>query len=215
MRKAHSNSYVRTIVDILLQHRDLLEDIADVLQTYEHRAQIGLAEDLETLRINQRRQNLITPPHVIELTDVLHKLYQQPNENIKHQRGAIVELLARKIICPRYGKDEFCLNNQRFFDKQGNPITVKEVDVAALSHIRSQVEGYECKIKTAGFESYDCINLENLVDAAHDQDYNVNVGFFSLDKDTVMTKKLRHLQPPPCINLYGLDSLEKLEKFSF
>ncbi len=93
------------------------------------------------------------------------------------------ELLVRKLICHRYDRpDEQCLNNQRFIDNYQD-ITVKEVDVAALSVTRRKIEGYECKVNPTGFEPYDCINLDNLAEAADNKEYRANVGFVCFESD--------------------------------
>lgn len=219
MQLAHSSSYVTTTVDILLQDRDLLRPISRLLKKHYSSASKDLAKDLEAFRLNRSRPdesgNVVTPEHVIILTQLLHNLYVQRDQTrINYQRGAIVELLVLKLIRHRYNADDFCANNQRFVE-DFKDITVKEVDVAALSKTSNQVEGYECKVSASGFAPYDCINLKDLVSAAEERRYMVNVGFVCLDNDSLMRIKLKHLQPFEPIKLYGLDSLETLEAFSF
>lgn len=150
------------------------------------------------------------------LTQTLLKLYQQNDKNkVNYQRGAIVELLTRKLICHRYNRsDEQCLNNQRFVDNFKD-ITVKEVDVAALSTTRRKIEGYECKVSPTGFEPYDRINLDNLAEAANDKEYRANVGFVCFENDSVMKIKVARLQLPDVIKLYGLDTIETLQYLWF
>ena len=160
-------------------------------------------------------REVVSPEIVIRLTQILNKLYQQSEQQVGYHRGAIVEALVRRLIHRRYGVGEFCLNNQRFVDDHGKAITVTEVDVAALSTIRSKVEGYECKISSSGFDPYDSINLKDLADAAYERDYLVNVGFISLESDNLMKIRLQSRQLPEDIKLYGLDSVETLENFSF
>ena len=161
--------YVQTIVGILLQYPDLLEIVAELLQTYERRAQVGLEEYLDALRINQQRpdrKGQITSGHVIELIQTLRNLYQLPDEDIVYHRGAIVEVLVFKLMSHRYNSGE-CVSNHRFVDEHGRVIT-DQVDVAALSRARMEIEGYECKLKANGIESSDCTNLARLVTVAHD-----------------------------------------------
>ena len=218
MQAAHSHRYVLTIVDILMQDRNLLRPTAQLLKKYYLHAHPGLEKALEALRLNQRRPdtigNVVTPEHVFQLTQILYELYQQDEKMIGYHRGAIVELLVHRLVCPRYGPGEFCRTNQRFVDGYTD-ITVQEVDVAALSNIRHQVEGYECKVSASGFKQYDCTNLKDLADAAYERQYRVNVGFVAVENDSLMKIKLESYRVPAPIKLYGLDSLETLENLSF
>lgn len=220
MEAAHRHPYVRTIVDILMQDRYLLRPTAVCLKQYVSGNQQGFQESLDALRLNRSRPDadgvVKIPDHAILLTETLLKLYQQKDkEKIGYQRGAIVELLVRKLISHRYDKPgEFCLNNQRFVE-DFKDITVKEVDVAALSIVRQKIEGYECKMSFAGFEQYDCINLDNLSEAANDRQYRVNVGFVAFENDSIMRIKLKRLQLPEIIKVYNLDNIEVLEHLSF
>lgn len=220
MAAAHRHTYVHTTVNILLQDRNLLRPTARFLKKFSSYDQQGFKESLEALRLNRSRPNengiVIVPDHVITLTQTLSNLYQQSDKKkIDYQRGAIVELLVRKLISHRYDKPgEFCLNNQRFVENYKD-ITVKEVDVAAISTLRQKAEGYECKVSPTAFEAYDRINLNDLAEAALEKRYRVNVGFVAFESDTVMTIKLIKLQLPNVIRLYGLDSIEMLQYLSF
>ncbi len=218
MQRALSHGYVRTIIHIMLQHRSLWKVVARLLRKYERYSQSGFVEALESLRLNQSYLNAaedtLTPPYIIELTQTLHHLYQQPNEDIKYLRGAIVELFTYELVRPRYKPGE-CLSNQRFLDERGRAIT-DQVDVAALSREKFQVEGYECKLKVDGIESSDCTNLVYLTDAAQERSYYTNVGIISFDDSSrYMQRKLARLQPDARIQLYGLDSIALLELSPF
>ena len=216
MEAAHRHTYVRTTVNILMQDRNLMRPTARFLKKYSSGEQPGFAESLDALRLFRSRPDsngiMTTPDYVITLIQTLTKLYQQSDmDKIKYQRGAIVESLVRQLILHRYNKPgEQCLNNQRFVENYKD-ITVKEVDVAALSTTRCKVEGYECKISPGSFESYDNINLSNLADAANARQYRVNVGFVAFESDSVMKIKLVKLQLSNVIKLYGLDSIEFLQ----
>ena len=220
MAVAHRHTYVHTTVNILLQDRNLLRPTARFLKKFSSYDQHGFEENLDALRLNRSRPNehgiVTAPDHVITLTQTLLSLYQQSDKKkIDYQRGAIVELLIRKLISHRYDKPgEFCLNNQRFVENYKD-ITVKEVDVAAISTLRQKAEGYECKISPTAFEPYDCINLGDLSEAAIERKYRVNVGFVAFESDSVMKIKLIKLQLPDVIKLYGLDSIEMLQHLSF
>ncbi len=219
MEAAHRHTNVRTTVDILIQDRNLLIPTARFLKKFTSRDQSDFEESLDALRLFRSRPDsngiVTTPDHVITLTQTLSKLYHQSDvEKIKYQRGAIVESLVRQLIRHRYDRPgELCLNNQRFVENY-REITVKEVDVAALSPTRLKAEGYECKVSPTSFEPYDRINLSNLVDAANDRQYRVNVGFVAFENDSVMKIKLVRLALPSVIRLYGLDSIESLQHLS-
>lgn len=216
MQRALSHRYVHTIVDILLQYPELLTGVARLLQTYEQHAQSGIEDALEALRIIQRRPNATgqtIASHVIELTQTIHDLYQQSNEVISYQRGAIVELLAYKLVSARYAPAE-CLGNHSFHDTQGRPIT-GQVDVAALSRDRNQLEGYECKLKANSIESSDCTNLVYLAQTAQNLGYRANVGFVTFDDDMYMRRKVARFNPPSTIKFYGLDSIKTLRDNPF
>ncbi len=216
MQKALSHSYVHTIVGILLLHPELLTIVAELLQTYERRAQAGFEEDLDALRINLQRPGSTgqaIPKYIIELIQTLYNLYQQPNEDIVYQRGAIVEVLVFKLVSYRYNSGE-CVSNHRFVDGQGRVIT-DQVDVAALSRIRKELEGYECKLKANSIESSDSTNLANLANVAQNWDYRANVGFVTFDDVMYMKRKLARLQPAPGIKFYGLDNIGTLQVSPF
>lgn len=218
MQAALSHSYVLKIVSILLQDRELLRVVAKLLQRYISSTPPGLKEALEALIINQSRPNIegnVAPPnHVIELTRILQALYLQSEQKIKYQRGAILELLAKELVCPRYGSDEICLGNQIFVE-QGKPITIKQVDVTALSYRRRRVEGYACKLKVSGLESSDCTNLAYLANAATEQDYYAHVGIISFDNDRLVRIRLDRLEASNSIHIYGLESIERLKNDPF
>jgi hypothetical protein len=220
MEAAHKNIYVRTIVDIMLKDRNLLRLTATFLKEYTSDDQEGFEERLEALRLSRSRSDVngivTAPKHAITLTQTLQRLYQQKNQSqLNYQRGAIVELLVCKLICDRYNQaHEICLTNQRFVENY-KPITVQEVDVAALSIPRQKVEGYECKISPTSFASYDGINLKDLAEAANEKQYRVNVGFVAFTSNSIMKIKLARFQLPACIRLYGLDSIENLQQIPF
>lgn len=219
MEAAHRHTHVRTTVEILIQDRNLLIPTARFLKKFTSRDQSDFEESLDALRLFRSRPDsngvVTTPAHVITLTQTLSKLYHQSDvEKIRYQRGAIVESLVRQLIRHRYDRSgELCLNNQRFVENYRD-ITVKEVDVAALSTTRLKAEGYECKVSPTSFEPYDSINLSNLVEAANDRQYRANVGFVAFESDSVMKIKLVRLALPSVIRLYGLDSIESLQHLS-
>lgn len=217
MQKALAHRYVHTIVSILLQKPELLSPIALLLRRYDQREPVTLNEDLENLRVNQ---SVITstgavtaPPMIIELIQTLSALYRQPDEDIRYQRGAILEVLVCRLVSSRYQPGE-CLGNQRFMDEHGRPIT-DQVDVAALSHALRQLEGYECKLKVNGIESADCTNLAYLASVASAADYRAQVGVVTLDSLIYMRRRLARLQPDPALKLFGLENIPLLADTPF
>jgi hypothetical protein len=226
MQQALAHSYVRTIVDILLQHRDTLGFVAEVLQTFTRPDESGLARMLAGIRTAYSQLdaegNTVIPIYIASLTETLEKLYRQNIEKIGDQRGAIVELFVRKLVCPRYDNDQQCANSRRFEDDRGRLITTQEVDVAALSHDRRHIEGYECKLKATGLTSDDCIDLAFLLKSAQEAGYRANVGVVSFDSDRTVKRRLRHLQAViehlasvRSIKAYGLESVELLRNDPF
>ena len=217
MQKALAHRYVHTLVSILLQDMALLPPVSFLLRKYDRHTPATLEHDLENICTNQRivaPSGAVThPPIVAELVQILRNLYQQSDEDIRYQRGAILEHLVCKLVSPRYQPGE-CLGNQRFVDERGRAIT-DQVDVAALSHSPRQLEGYECKLKVNGIESSDCTNLACLAAAATEQDYRSHVAIVSLDHQLYMRNRLHHLQPDPAIKLYGLDTIPMLADTPF
>src|SRR5207244_2285324 len=73
---------------------------------------------------------------------------------------AVVELLGLALIKPRYGlaSDE-CANSRRFFSSQSREKNLREVDIAAISHMRCQLEGYECKLNARYFVNINLVDL--------------------------------------------------------
>lgn len=220
LQRALSHAYVTTLVDIFVSHLDTLMVTADLLQTLVFRNPPELKEKLKgiynTYRSVDSDGNVTVPQHIAKLIETLEKLYyQRNNEVITDQRGAIVELLGHKLICPRYTVNDSCGNSRRFEDERGIKITIQEVDVAALSDARRHVEAYECKMRSNKLDRDDCNDLEALVHASEMDDYRASVGVISFDVDEVVRKKLKRLDAPHYIKPYGLQSMGKLQKSPF
>jgi hypothetical protein len=226
MQRALSHPYVKTIVDILVEHKDTLDVVAEVLQQHIQRAEPSFAKTLAGIRAIYSQfdseGNPIIPTYINNLIATLDQLYRQNNEKIRVQRGAIVELFGRRLVCPRYNTGQECSNSQRFVDDRGQFITIQEVDVAALSHERLHVEGYECKLKADGLTSDDCIDLAHLLKAAQESNYHANAGIISFDNDKRIRRRLNHLRPTfehlpesRSIKAYGLESIRTLQNSPF
>src|SRR5260370_26690189 len=156
MQQALLNTYVRSIVDILLQHREVLEIVSEVLQSFQYPEEPGLAAKLASIRVTYSQTdvdgNTIIPPYIVSLLENLDRLYKQNRVRIRYQRGAVVELLGRRLVCPRYSTEQECSNGGSFRDDRGQRISAEEVDVASLSLARRHAEGDECKLKAGALQ---------------------------------------------------------------
>ena len=218
LQRALAHSYVHTIVDILLAETNpnLFALVARLLQKYTRHAQEGLEQALlfvQNYHRPRQREGGAIPEHILLLTRTIHNLYQQSDEEIKLLRGAIVEVFTYELVRPRYKPGE-CLGNQRFLDGHGRQVT-DQVDVAAISRERYEIEGYESKMKVDGIESSDCTSLSYLATVASNWDYRTHVGIVTFDEETTMKFRLARLNPAPSINLYGLNSIFSLRYTPF
>ena len=79
MQQALSHTYVRSIVDILLQHREVLEIVSEVLQRFQYPQEPGLATKLASIRVTYSQTdidgNIIIPTHIVNLLETLDSLY--------------------------------------------------------------------------------------------------------------------------------------------
>lgn len=216
MQRALAHQYARTIATIISQYPELLTIVASILKAYDQREQSGLANDLNHILQNQSRPGnagLNPPGHVVELVQTLRNLYQQHDEDIRYQRGAILEILAHSLVSPRYQPGE-CLSDYRFVGEHGEYVT-EQIDVAALSQSRKWVEGYECKLKANSIESMHCTGLTYLSSVAQNEEYRVNVGFVALDDERVILRRITRLFPSPVLNAYGLYTIWLLRNNPF
>ncbi len=219
-QRALEHIFVQNIADILLNHNDTLPVVAEILQAYVGREQPGLTEKLDAINMFYSdiddSGNITIPQHISQLTRMLELLYQQKNdETINNQRGAIVEVLGRKLICSRYDRNDTCLNSGRFKDNQGRDLTYQELDVAAFSANRLLVEAYECKLRANKLEKDDCDDLESLSKFSEERDCQAHVGVICFDSDAIVRKQLQRLRSANCIRVYGLESIPKLRNNPF
>ncbi len=179
---ALANVHAQTIARIISEHLDddatLVREIAFILQNFHGSMSDSLTNKLINIRafyeLNDPEEHVPVPDYIIELLQALHELYYQPRnrlykqveEQINSLRGAVVELIGLELIKPRYNQEDECANSRRFVDRRNTKITLQEVDIAALSHTRHQLEGYECKTKAVALMNDDRIDLEYLYKAA-------------------------------------------------
>lgn len=227
---ALTNQYTRKIARILNEHIEdvvLVRAVAQTLKQCTGEWHDGLDQKLSDIRVLYTRrnagENVPIPEHVTELLQAIHELYHQPcsalYSNLKDQinslRGAVVERLALELIEHRYGENDECANSRRFFDRYGKAITLQEIDLAALSHHRRQLEGYECKLKAVSIEHHDCVDLAYLYRTALEEDYQAQVGVISLDPGRLVEVRLKRLNAALCIHAFGTDVLDELQYSPF
>ena len=227
---ALTNSHTQTVARILSEHMDdsdLLPTIARILRNIHGEAQESLAQELTIVRalyesVRPEGEDSI-PEYVAELLQAIHELYHQarsalfsqPKDQINSLRGAVLERLAFELIKHRYGENDECANSRRFLDHFGNVVTLQEIDLAALSASRRQLEGYECKIKAMSVEHHDCVDLTYLYRGALEEEFQVQVGVISLDPGKMVAKRLKWLTAAPCVLAYGVDGLDELQYCPF
>lgn len=227
---ALTNLHTQTIASILSEHindTDLLLAIARILQNLNGEVYDSLDLELASVRalyklIGSEERSAI-PDYVTELLQAVYELYHQPRsvlysslkDQINSLRGAVVERLALELIGPRYLQNDECANSRRFVDQHNRTITLHEIDIAALSHDKRQLEGYECKMRAVAFENHDRLDLEYLHRVATEEDYRVQVGVISLDPSKLIEKRLRRLNASSCVQAFGVDVLRELQYSPF
>lgn len=185
---------------------------------YNQRTQPRFGEDLQALRTYAKKypneEGFFAPAkYVDELLQTLDALYQQHDKVIGYQRGAIVELLATKLVDPRYKQGE-CLDNQSFHDEQ-SPYSSSQVDVAVLSRSLKQIEGYTCKVKADAIASADCTNLTALADIAERREYRVHIGAVCFDRSELIKRRIERFPLTRSFQAYGIDNISMLRKNPF
>jgi len=220
MQDALRHPHVYTIANILLQVIDenLFRYVALFLNTYSQRTHPRFTEDLQALRTYAKKypneEGLFTPPkYVDELLQTLDALYQQNDKIIGYRRGAIVELFATKLVCPRYKQGE-CLDNQSFHDEQ-SPYFSAQIDVAAHSRSSQKIEGYTCKVKADTIASADCTNLTALADIVEKREYHVHIGAVCFDRSALIQSRIAKFPLTRSIQAYGIDNISTLRKSPF
>jgi hypothetical protein len=228
--------YTQRIARIFSEHLDddatLLRAVAKILQQYtgERYVEEGfdsldqkLADILDYYQLNAK-ELLPVPSYASELLDALCDLYSHTldslfgsiEERINSLRGAIVELLGLALIKPRYDlASDKCANSRRFLNPRSREKNLWEVDIAAISYMRRQLEGYECKLNALYFANKNLIDLAWIYQEAEREDYLAHVGVISFDNSQKVERRLRFLSADGCIQAYGLDVLTELQYSPF
>lgn len=223
MQRATTNSYVIKIVNGLFQVREtsFFRVVAIFLRNHNSDCPPSSSQ-LETLRISGSQKHfnargyLDISPYTEEITTNLEALYRQTNKRaIDFQRGAIVELLAYKLINPRCKSGE-CWNNQIFKHERYES---SQIDVVVVSEARNQIEAYTCKAKHDKLEADDFLNLTQLADHTNTLDYKTHLGAICLENSRKIAlrieDRLRDMPPLTSIYSYGLDNMLELEQSPF
>jgi len=222
MQLAISRHYVQKIADILLQiiGQDSFKKVALFLQYNDQATLTGITEKLRAITISSLGRpnadgHFVPPSYVEELIGAIKTLYEQHQNRIGFERGAIVELLVKKLVDTRCDSGE-CKSNHRFVEGRYES---DQVDVAVLSESRRQIEGYACKIKPKGIMSEDCTNLTALANKAQELDYEVEIGVVSFDSShAILQRVVDRLKDIPFtkpFNAYGIDNMQDLGKSPF
>ena len=220
MQDALRHPHVHIIANILMQVIDenFFRYAASFLNTYTQRTQPGFVEKLQALRSYAKKypdeKGLFAPPkYVDELLQTLDALYRQSDKIVGYRRGAIVELFATKLVCPRYKQGE-CMDNQSFSDEQ-SPYSSAQIDVAVHSRDSQRIEGYTCKVKADTIASADCTNLTALADIAENQAYRVHIGAICFDRSELIQRRIAKFPLTRAIKAYGIDNISMLRKNPF
>ncbi|HWS84273.1 MAG TPA: hypothetical protein VN207_08435 [Ktedonobacteraceae bacterium] len=227
MKNAFVNEHVQKIADILLAvektAKDVFDFVAQFLQKHNDRISTSFTKDLNSLReyslgyLDVNGQPILHS-HLEELCLALKALYDATPTVVNFRRGAIVEVLAHRLVSSRCPDNE-CFSNHRFINHPSGYAS-DQVDVAALSEIEKEIEGYACKLKSAGMMSVDCTNLLALSKEASALGYSAHVGAICFDPSDAIRRRLKRLSLPdlPFIEMiapYGLDNLSDLTQSPF
>ncbi len=219
MQQASSHSYVHEIVNLLLAliEQDLFREVALFLRNYSQKTQFGFSEKLQALHIRRRPDdtgNYAESEYIKKIIQILEKIYDQEQRKIDFQRGAIVELLAKKLVARHCNTNE-CFDNQRFIGEQSK-YTSDQVDVAVFSEKRQQIEGYTCKINCQAILSEDCTNLTALADEAEKQGYDAYLGAVSFDNSRLIHSRISKIPSlSRAISPYGINNIIMLQMHPF
>jgi hypothetical protein len=217
MMRAIRHPLVRAIADIMLSHKEdrtFFKLVALFLKDHDAKTAQSFVRKLNELRnFGQNRPdvegNFAPLSYIDEIVTKLEVLYNQSQNEIQFQRGAIVELLAFNLVNQRYQNNE-CLGNQRFFYERISGCT-DQIDVAVLSRRRQKIEAYTCKTKANSIESVDCNNLIALTKEALEQDYDIHIGAISFDNSRIIEQRLRRFSGTETIKAYGINNIRELE----
>lgn len=227
LQSAIENNNVQKIVDILLQiirqdsivEQDFFRVVARFLKNFGSRTLPNFEKGIQALRLyhkrgtNNKGEYSIPPVYVDELISALEILYEQSQEVLGYQRGAIVELISTELVCSRCSHGE-CFDNQ-IFAHRASRYRSNQVDVVVFSQTWQEIEGYTCKISPQGLSSPDCTNLTALYKKAQELDFKSHVGAICFETSRVIMQKINRLPLDAPIYAYGTDNIRELEENPF
>lgn len=226
LQSALKNDNVQKIVVILLQiiKRDsVLEQgffrrVARFLKRFDQHALPHFEKELQTLRLYHQRSadntgEYTLPSYADELLCALEMLYEQPQNTLNYQRGAIVELFSSELVCSRC-KSRECFGNQIFVHRASR-YQSDQVDVVVFSEIWQQLEGYTCKINPDTLSSPDCTNLSALSNKAQELGFLSHVGVICFEDSHIIMQRIRRIPHITGLHAYGTDNIRQLEKSPF
>jgi hypothetical protein len=237
IQEALTDGHVKKIVDIFLDIREkdkkFFKLVARFLQEHSgfpsenFAKQLGILRNYKFNRIDFSGQRPSSSFSSNELLSSIEALYNAENENtINYRRGAIVELLAYKLVNSRCREGE-CKSNY-CFEAQSGRYKSPQIDVVVFAQRKQQLEGYSCKIKLhSNLEHNEAVrHLFYLSKEAKDLGYNAHVGLISFDESRVICQRLKTLSIPDAptikvpffheeIRAYGLDNLSDLMRSPF
>lgn len=218
MQRAIADPCVQRIVDGLLhvKGKTLFRLIALFLKNYSQNTQPFFTDKLAALKVNQMGRPSIQDDEASSLflermISDIKMLYSQKQQEVDYQRGAIVEVLASKLVGSRCKTSE-CYSNHRFIDGR---YASDQVDVAVYSPQHQQCEAYTCKMNPTALASSDCTNLAALAKRLEIYAYDTHIGVICFENSALIEKKIKWkteelalMQHPKA---YGLDNMLELE----
>lgn len=232
IQMAGSDDDVRIAVNELLilyeEDRDFFKAIATFLVGSHTTLQSGMIRTW-LLQFVQPRPNsdgdLNVPSYVDELIEAITHIYEQEEKTLNYLRGVVVELFAYEFV-RRHCAAKECCNNYCFVIKlpggTGYKYKSRQVDVAVLSNIQRELEGYACKMSPRDADNAkseestnlteDCNTLTELFALARENNYKAHVGVVCFVPSMKIRIRLKNFQ---VIEAYGVDNLKELERDPF
>lgn len=236
IQQALEDEHVKKIVDIFLDIREkerrFFKLVARFLQEHSGFPTENFAQQLDVLRdykftrigLSGQKSSSFSPNDLLSSVEAIYNA--DDKDTINYRRGAIVELLAYKLVNSHCQEGE-CKSNHCFETQSGRYKSL-QIDVVVFSEKKQQLEGYGCKIKLhSNPEHNEAIKqLFYLSQEAKNSNYNAHVGIISFDDSRVIWQRLKTLSAPDAptiqvpsfyeeIRAYGLDNLSDLTRSPF
>jgi hypothetical protein len=228
IKNVNVNNVVSLLLLLLEVDIDLFILFASFLRRNEQKSTSNFFKQLQNLKSNRLKDcdaegKYAIAPYTDELCQAILAVYDASPLVVGYRRGAIVELLTYALVSHRCKEGE-CKGNHRFlYPSRPSPHhRSDQVDVAVLSELKLQIEGYSCKMQVKYIESMDCTNLQQLSHNGNEGGYAVHIGVVSFDSSKKVRRRLKDLSSPELnlffedtIQPYGLDNLIALTQSPF